>query len=173
MPSLLCYSIITSLSLPPIESLRSSLLQKISKAAERIIGGHEAKGDQEAQKFLHIAQDINKKVPGLEETVWGQKGMGPQYPTLDKDLNVDVVVIGAGIAGLSIAYNLVKAGKKVAVLEGKSRGKACDLTVVASTHVNRNQLAAMFWDAHSTWLEASNWRFLLDATSCFCHWSIC
>jgi glycine/D-amino acid oxidase-like deaminating enzyme/nitrite reductase/ring-hydroxylating ferredoxin subunit len=96
--------------------------EKISKAAERIIGGHESKNDQEAQEFLHIAQDINKKVPGLEETVWGQKGMGPQYPTLDKDLNVDVVVIGAGIAGLSIAYNLVKAGKKVAVLEGKSRG---------------------------------------------------
>jgi monoamine oxidase len=62
--------------------------------------------------------------------------MGPQYPTLDKDLNVDVVVIGAGIAGLSIAYNLVKAGKKVAVLEGKSRGKACKSTTVASKGIS-------------------------------------
>lgn len=61
--------------------------------------------------------------------MWGQKGMGPQYPTLDKDLNVDVVVIGAGIAGLSIAYNLVKAGKKVAVLEGKSRGETYNFDV--------------------------------------------
>lgn len=95
----------------------------MSDAAERLAGGP-AKNDKDHEKFLRIAQEVNQKVPGLTETVWGQKVQGPKYPALDKDLKVDVVVIGAGISGLSIAYNLAKAGKKVAVLEGKSRGKA-------------------------------------------------
>ncbi|GAQ83159.1 Ubiquinol cytochrome c reductase subunit RIP1 [Klebsormidium nitens] len=95
--------------------------ERVSDAAERLAGGP-AKNDKDHEKFLHIAQEANAKVPGLTETVWGQKVQGPKYPALDKDLKVDVVVIGAGISGLSIAYNLAKAGKKVAVLEGKSRG---------------------------------------------------
>ena len=34
-----------------------------------------------------------------------------RFPKLEEDLTTDVVVIGAGIAGLSTGYNLVKAGK--------------------------------------------------------------
>jgi len=33
-----------------------------------------------------------------------------KYPKLQENLSADVCVIGAGISGLSIAYNLVKAG---------------------------------------------------------------
>ncbi len=34
-----------------------------------------------------------------------------------------MVVVGAGIAGLTVAYNLVKEGKKVVVPESGVRGK--------------------------------------------------
>jgi len=51
-------------------------------------------------------------------------------PTLDRD----VVVIGAGSAGLMAAYTLKKAGKSVAVVEARNRvggrtwnGKVCDI----------------------------------------------
>ncbi|MFA6027571.1 MAG: FAD-dependent oxidoreductase [Patescibacteria group bacterium] len=39
------------------------------------------------------------------------------YPTLEKDIKTDVAVIGSGITGLTTAYLLAKAGKKVVVLE--------------------------------------------------------
>lgn len=36
-----------------------------------------------------------------------------EYSTLKKDIEVDVAIVGAGIAGLTTAYFLAKAGKKV------------------------------------------------------------
>lgn len=45
-----------------------------------------------------------------------------EYPKLTTDVNADVVVAGAGLTGLSIAFQLAKAGKNVVVLEGRSRG---------------------------------------------------
>ncbi|MFE2261100.1 FAD-dependent oxidoreductase [Streptomyces griseosporeus] len=42
---------------------------------------------------------------------------GPPHPALAQDLVVDVAVIGAGVAGLSTAWELTRAGLGVAVLE--------------------------------------------------------
>eukprot|EP00850_Spirogloea_muscicola_P004665 SM000020S06015 [mRNA] locus=s20:411811:415246:+ [translate_table: standard] len=61
-------------------------------------------------------------LPGLADTVWGQKDLRPKFPKLEKNEVADVVVVGAGIAGLSIAYNLVRSGKSVVVLEYRVRG---------------------------------------------------
>ena len=49
--------------------------------------------------------------------------MRPTHPRLTKDMAADVVVVGAGIAGLSVAYNIAKAGRKVVVLEGRAIGE--------------------------------------------------
>ncbi len=40
-----------------------------------------------------------------------------ERPALSENLTTDVCVVGAGIAGLSIAYHLAKAGKKVVVID--------------------------------------------------------
>ncbi len=44
----------------------------------------------------------------------------PSRPVLDQDLSVDVCIVGAGIAGLSCALELLKQGKKVAIIEKES-----------------------------------------------------
>ena len=62
-------------------------------------------------------------MPGLRHTVWDQQDIKPEYPKIEKDESTDVVIVGGGIFGLSIAYNLVKEGQKVIVLEAKARGK--------------------------------------------------
>lgn len=50
------------------------------------------------------------------KSLWMESSL-PSYPRLERDLAVDVVVVGAGITGLTAAYLLTKAGRTVAVLE--------------------------------------------------------
>lgn len=44
------------------------------------------------------------------------------YPALDKDLTCDVCVIGAGLAGVSVAYMLSREGKQVIVIDKDQPG---------------------------------------------------
>jgi glycine/D-amino acid oxidase-like deaminating enzyme/nitrite reductase/ring-hydroxylating ferredoxin subunit len=48
---------------------------------------------------------------------WTENGSVPTFSALSGDTSADVCVIGAGIAGLTAAYMLVKEGKKVIVLD--------------------------------------------------------
>jgi glycine/D-amino acid oxidase-like deaminating enzyme len=54
--------------------------------------------------------------PALSASLWAQ-GLERQYPALSEDRSVDVVVIGAGIAGLLTATLLQQAGSEVLVIE--------------------------------------------------------
>jgi len=48
-------------------------------------------------------------------SIWMDVEVSPRAPMIDQDLTVDTVVVGSGIAGLSVAYELAVEGRKVAV----------------------------------------------------------
>lgn len=50
-------------------------------------------------------------------SIWTATADMPAFTPLAEDLRVDVCIVGAGIAGLSSAYLLTRAGKSVAVLD--------------------------------------------------------
>ena len=53
---------------------------------------------------------------------WLKGSKVPRFPRLDKDLQVDVVIVGGGVTGVTAAYLLKKAGRTVALLE---RDRCC------------------------------------------------
>ncbi|MFD1745975.1 NAD(P)/FAD-dependent oxidoreductase [Rhizobium helianthi] len=59
--------------------------------------------------------------PGVS---WYQESLGerPEYPPLDGSVSVDVAIIGGGYTGLQAAYNLVKRGVSVVLIEGARFG---------------------------------------------------
>ena len=50
------------------------------------------------------------------------EGVQADYPTLENDITADIVIIGAGLAGTSLALHLAEAGVDVAVLEAREPG---------------------------------------------------
>lgn len=61
-------------------------------------------------------------LPGQTEPFWTATAARAAFPSLSHDLKADVAVVGGGIAGLTAAYLLTKAGRKVAVLEALQIG---------------------------------------------------
>lgn len=57
------------------------------------------------------------KMPNRSESYWKDSTDIPTFQSLQKDLDVDVAIVGAGITGVTTAYLLVKAGVKVALID--------------------------------------------------------
>ncbi|MDP4085577.1 MAG: FAD-dependent oxidoreductase [Bacillota bacterium] len=62
---------------------------------------------------------FSEKAPQFPKTYWREIEL-PSFNKLDRDLNVDVAIVGAGITGITAAYLLSKQGFKVAILEAGS-----------------------------------------------------
>ncbi|MFD9292765.1 FAD-dependent oxidoreductase [Streptomyces sp. NPDC060030] len=56
-------------------------------------------------------------LPGMAESYWMATTPGTSWPPPENEITTDVVVIGAGMAGLSTAWELTEAGRHVVVLE--------------------------------------------------------
>jgi glycine/D-amino acid oxidase-like deaminating enzyme len=54
---------------------------------------------------------------GTTTSAWMATAEVPNFPPLAEDAECDVCIVGAGIAGLSTAYTLARAGKRVIVLD--------------------------------------------------------
>lgn len=61
--------------------------------------------------------DIGKDTSGHTVSIWLDPIHRPQFPTLNKSIETGVCIIGGGIAGLTVAYQLIQQGKKVTVIE--------------------------------------------------------
>lgn len=54
---------------------------------------------------------------GATESIWMDTADTPNYPPLTEDTRANVCVVGAGIAGMTTAYLLTRAGKAVVVID--------------------------------------------------------
>src|SRR5437762_234430 len=54
---------------------------------------------------------------GATTSIWQGTFEVPNYPKLERSGSTDICVVGAGIAGLSVAYHLARKGKKVVVMD--------------------------------------------------------
>lgn len=59
-------------------------------------------------------------IEGLSDNCWQQSNQRIQHPALSQNLETDVCVVGAGIAGLTTAYRLAAAGKRAAPIRLQS-----------------------------------------------------
>jgi glycine/D-amino acid oxidase-like deaminating enzyme/nitrite reductase/ring-hydroxylating ferredoxin subunit len=60
--------------------------------------------------------------PEENVSVWMATAEVPSYPSLTQDTQADVCIVGAGIAGMTTAYLLARAGKSVVVLDDGAIG---------------------------------------------------
>src|SRR4051794_11147847 len=67
------------------------------------------------------------------QSVWAATKM-PRSLTLNESLQTDVCIVGGGIAGLSTAYLLTQAGKKVVVVDDGPL--ASGMTQVTTAHLS-------------------------------------
>jgi glycine/D-amino acid oxidase-like deaminating enzyme/nitrite reductase/ring-hydroxylating ferredoxin subunit len=102
-------------------------------------------------------------------THWKEGSHRPRFPSIDRDLSTDVVVIGGGLTGITTAYLLKEAGVKVVLLErGRCAGADTGHTTAHLTYVTDERLhhlvkifgkdaSKAFWEAGTAAID-SMWQ---------------
>jgi glycine/D-amino acid oxidase-like deaminating enzyme/nitrite reductase/ring-hydroxylating ferredoxin subunit len=94
---------------------------------------------------------------GHHDSLWTATAPGRAFPALDRDLWVDVAVVGGGITGLTAAFALQRAGLKVAVLDqgrlaaGASGYTTAHLTMAFDTGLDQLRRAVGDDGARAVW----------------------
>lgn len=66
----------------------------------------------------------------ITKSIWLNNSQLPEFPKLNKDINIDVLIIGGGISGILTAYFLHRNGIKYALVE---KGRICSGTTQNTT----------------------------------------
>ncbi|MBS4199374.1 FAD-dependent oxidoreductase [Bacillus sp. FJAT-49732] len=69
---------------------------------------------------MSILNNGEGKLPDQLSSYWLKSTKPPSFPSIENDLQVDVVIVGGGITGITTAYLLVKEGFQVAVIEAST-----------------------------------------------------
>ena len=78
------------------------------------------------------------------KSYWFDSAAMTRFGSLDRDVEVDVAVVGAGITGLTAAYLLKRAGKTVAVIDRRRAGGVDSMSTTAHvTCVTDEDLSAL------------------------------
>lgn len=64
----------------------------------------------------------NPAIPGKSTSIWLDTTTETKYPTLDGEVEADVVIVGGGLVGMLSAFILVHAGRSVVLVEGAKIG---------------------------------------------------
>jgi glycine/D-amino acid oxidase-like deaminating enzyme/nitrite reductase/ring-hydroxylating ferredoxin subunit len=112
---------------------------------------------------------------------WQDSSAMARYPALDRNLTVDVAIVGAGITGLTAAYLLKRAGRTVAVIDrGRAGGVDTSRTtahVTCVTDADLSELVKHFgrdhaqaaWDAGLAAMAEIDTIITTEAIDC--HWA--
>ena len=68
----------------------------------------------------------------MRESLWHDTRLAPTYPPLDRDLRTEVLVIGAGLVGASVAWELTRAGRDVVLLDSSGVGGGATAATIAN-----------------------------------------
>jgi glycine/D-amino acid oxidase-like deaminating enzyme/nitrite reductase/ring-hydroxylating ferredoxin subunit len=111
-------------------------------------------------------------------SIWMDTGVAPRAPMLDQDLSVDTVIVGSGIAGLSVAYELAIEGRKVAILDrGPIAGgitarttahltSLCDESFKSLIEVQGLEAAKIFYESQAAAIDRIEKIQNLEAIDC-------
>jgi glycine/D-amino acid oxidase-like deaminating enzyme/nitrite reductase/ring-hydroxylating ferredoxin subunit len=109
---------------------------------------------------------------------WMTSAAMPQFPALTQDLTVDVVIVGAGITGVTAAYLIKSAGLRVALVERKRLGMGdtgyttahltyvTDLRLSELDRVFGRDRARAVWDAGRVAIEQIEAHIATEGIDC-------
>src|SRR5450755_4748702 len=79
-----------------------------------------------------VSQSVSISKEGVSP--WSATSKEPSIPTLDKNIDAGVCIVGAGIAGMTAAYLLAREGRSVTILDKRRIGSG--ETAYTSAHLS-------------------------------------